>query len=149
MPEVEIEIGGRAFSVACQDGEESYLRSAAKLLDTEATVVLGQIGRMPPERLLLMAGLMLADKTAALEDDLRAVQEKVGTQDKALRAAEERLADRARRISELQEAGPHMEVPDALSDGLAELTARAEAMADAMEAASNGAADLEGATSTA
>lgn len=137
MPEVDIEIGGRAFSVACQEGEEGYLHSAAKMLDTEAAVVLGQIGRMPPERMLLMAGLMLADKTAALEDDLRDLQDKIATQDKALRSAEERLADRARRISELQEAGPRTELPDALTDGLAELTARAEAMANAMEAAAS------------
>lgn len=139
MPEVDVEIGGRAFSVACQEGEEPYLRSAAKMLDTEAAVVLGQIGRMPPERMLLMAGLMLADKTAALEDDLREIQDKVATQDKALRSAEERLSDRARRISELQEAGPAgavaAAIPVGLSDGLAELTARAEAMADAMDAA--------------
>ncbi len=133
MPEVEVEIGGRAFSVACQDGEEPYLRSAAKLLDTEAAVVLGQTGRMPPERMLLMAGLMLADKTAALEDEQREMQEKVTAQDKALRSAEERLADRARRISELQAAGPREE--GAESYGLVELTARAEAMADAMDAA--------------
>ncbi|MEX3015832.1 cell division protein ZapA [Gymnodinialimonas hymeniacidonis] len=137
MPEVEIEIGGRAFSVACQDGEESYLRSAAKMLDTEAAVVLGQIGRIPPERMLLMAGLMLADKTAALEDELRGLNDKIANQDKALRSAEERLADRARRISELQEAGPRTELPDALTDGLVELTARAEAMADAMDAAAS------------
>jgi cell division protein ZapA len=138
MPEVEFEIGGRAFSVACQSGEESYLRAAAKMLDTEATVVMGQIGRMPPERMLLMAGLMLADKTAALEDDLRALQDKVATQDKALRSAEERLADRARRISELQEGAPRSALPDDATDGLAELAARAEAMADAMDAAAQG-----------
>ncbi len=135
MPEVDVEIGGRAFSVACQEGEESYLRAAAQMLDTEAAVVLGQIGRMPPERMLLMAGLMLADKTAAIEDDLRGLQDKIATQDRALRSAEERLADRARRISDLHEAGPRTELPDAVTDGLAELTARAEAMADAMEQA--------------
>ncbi|GAB5446648.1 cell division protein ZapA [Gymnodinialimonas sp.] len=139
MPEVEIEIGTRVFSVACQDGEEPFLRSAAKMLDTEAAVVLGQIGRMPPERMLLMAGLMLADKTAALEDDLRELQDKIATQDRALRSAEERLADRGRKITELQESGggegPVAAVPEELSAGFAELTARAEAMAEAMEAA--------------
>lgn len=142
MPEVEIEIGTRVFSVACQDGEEPFLRSAAKMLDTEATVVLGQIGRMPPERMLLMAGLMLADKTAALEDDLRALQDKVSTQDRALRSAEERLADRGRKITDLQEngcgEGISVEVPEEVSAGLEELTARAEAMAEAMSAASDG-----------
>ncbi len=135
MPEVDVEIGGKVFSVACQDGEEPYLRSAAKMLDTEATVVLGQIGRMPPERMLLMAGLMLADKTAALEDELREVQDKVTAQEKALHSAEERLADRARRISELQQAGPRTELPDQITDGLAELAARAEALADELDGA--------------
>lgn len=140
MPEVEVEIGTRVFNVACQEGEETFLRSAAKMLDTEATVVLGQIGRMPPERMLLMAGLMLADKTAALEDDLRELQAKIATQDRTLRSAEERLADRGRRISDLQAAGPgEAGLGEAgsvgVSDGLIELTARAEAMADAMDAA--------------
>ncbi len=138
MPEVDVEIGGKVFSVACQDGEEPYLRSAAKMLDTEATVVLGQIGRMPPERMLLMAGLMLADKTAALEDELREVQDKVTAQEKALHSAEERLADRARRISELQQAGPRTELPDQITDGLAELAARAEALADELDGAAAG-----------
>lgn len=136
MPEVEIEIGGRAFSVACQDGEEPYLRAAARMLDTEAAVVLGQIGRMPAERMLLMAGLMLADKTAAQEDEMAELKDRVANQDKALRSAEERLADRARRIAELQSAGPGAALPDDLANGLSALAARAEAMADDLDSAS-------------
>ncbi len=41
------------------------------MLDTEAQTLSTQIGRMPESRMLLMAGLLLADKTAALEDKLR------------------------------------------------------------------------------
>jgi cell division protein ZapA len=67
MPEVVITIGGRQFEVACQVGEEQYLHSAAKMLDTEAQTLASQIGRIPEPRMLLMAGLMLADKTAAME----------------------------------------------------------------------------------
>ncbi|MCT4684932.1 MAG: cell division protein ZapA [Roseicyclus sp.] len=134
MPEVEIQIGGRGFMVACQDGEEPFLQAAAKMLDTEAAVILGQIGRMPADRMLLMAGLMLADKTAALEDEIKALQDKIKAQDKALASAEERLADRARRIAELQDAGPRTELPGRFTDGLAELAARAEAMAEEIEA---------------
>ena len=33
MPEVEIEIGSRVFEVACQDGEQHFLQTAAKMLD--------------------------------------------------------------------------------------------------------------------
>jgi len=133
MPEVTIEIGGREFQVACQAGEEPFLQAAAKMLDTEAAVILGQIGRMPPERMLLMAGLMLADKTAALEDDLEGLRAQIAAQEKSLSTAEERLADRARRIAELQEAAPRTELPDRFTDGLAELAARAEAIADTLD----------------
>ena len=133
MPEVQIEIGGRTYGVACQEGEEPYLRSAAKLLDTEAAVILGHNGRMTSEKMLLMAGLMLADKTAALEDEQGRLKAKIAAQEKALRSAEERMADRARRIAELQEAGPRTELPQNLTDGLAELAARAEALAEDLE----------------
>jgi len=47
MPEVTISIGGRNFDVACQEGEESYLHAAAKMLDEEAQVLSDQVGRMP------------------------------------------------------------------------------------------------------
>ena len=68
MPQVEITIGGRSFEVACQEGEEHYLHAAAKMLDDEAAALSSKIGRMPETRMLLMAGLMLADKTAVLEE---------------------------------------------------------------------------------
>ena len=71
MPEVTISVGGRDFQVACQEGEEHFLRSAAGMLDSEAQVLLGQIGRVPENRMLLMSGLMLADKAAGIEDQLR------------------------------------------------------------------------------
>ena len=80
MPEVTITIGGRKFEVACQDGEEHYLQSAASLLDAEASSLQGQIGRMPETRMLLMCGLMLADKMAGMEDKLKRAQEKVSAQ---------------------------------------------------------------------
>ena len=134
MPEINIQIGGRDFTVACQPGEEPYLQAAARMLDTEATVILGQIGRMPVDRMLLMAGLMLADKTAALEDEVKGLQDKLAAQEKTLAASEERLADRARRIAALQDAATRTELPDRFTDGLAELAARAEAIADELDA---------------
>jgi cell division protein ZapA len=92
MPHVEIMIGGRSFEVACQAGEEPFLISAAQMLDTEASTLSSQIGRMPEARMLLMAGLMLADKTAGLEERLA--------------EAEHRIALMTREIAELQAAEP-------------------------------------------
>ncbi len=130
MPDVTVEIGGRDFSVACQDGEEAYLQAAARLLNTEAEALIEQVGRMPTERMLLMAGLMLADKTAALEEDMAGLQSQVETQDQA-------LIDRAHQIAALEEAqGPDTVavIPLALKDHLAELAARVEALAEELDA---------------
>lgn len=77
MPHVEIMIGGRSFEVACQDGEEPYLAAAAGLLDGEANALSSQIGRMPEVRMLLMAGLMVADKTVGLEARLREAEARI------------------------------------------------------------------------
>lgn len=72
MPEITIHIGGRDFEVVCKSGEEPFLKSAAALLDIEAQALAEVMGRIPESRMLLMAGLMLADKTASLEDQLAA-----------------------------------------------------------------------------
>jgi len=70
MPEVEIEVGGRRFEVACQPGEEDYLISAATALDNEASSIGYQLGRLSESRMLLMAGLMLADQAGNLKEKL-------------------------------------------------------------------------------
>ncbi|MGB5066407.1 MAG: cell division protein ZapA [Albidovulum sp.] len=122
MPEMRIEIGGREFEVACQDGEEHFLRAAAKMLDTEATVLVSQIGRMPEARMLLMAGLMLADRTAGLEDQLRAAEDRA--------AVAERVAANARANPERIEVPV---IPDIVTDTLSEIAAQAEALADRLD----------------
>lgn len=123
MPEILVLIGGREFEVACQAGEEHYLRTAAKLLDEEANVLSDQVGRMPEARMLLMAGLMLADKTANVEDRAAEIQAK-------LDACEAELAA-------LKNAAPERievpVVPQSVTDTLAELAARAEALASSVE----------------
>lgn len=123
MPEVTITIGGRTFEVACQDGEQPFLEAAAAMLDTEAQSMAGQMGRITEARMLLMSGLLLADKTAALEEQV----EKLAAERAALKAE---LANSANRPAQRVEVPV---IPQALSDSLAELAARAEAWADDME----------------
>lgn len=126
MPEVEITIGGRSFEVACQEGEQHFLQSAAKMLDDEARVLTSQIGRIPEARMLLMAGLMLADKSAGMDDKLRELEAKIAEQ-----AAEiESLRNTPLPMPEKVEVPV---VPGAVKDSLAELAARAEALASTVE----------------
>ncbi|WP_109467327.1 cell division protein ZapA [Albibacillus kandeliae] len=125
MPEVTIRIGGRSFDVSCQSGEESYLQAAAKMLDDEAQVLSDQIGRMPEARMLLMAGLMLADKTASVEDRIREV--------------ESRLAEKEAELDQLRDRRPVAErvevpvIPPSVTATLSELAARAESLAAMLE----------------
>ncbi|AVW90535.1 cell division protein ZapA [Celeribacter baekdonensis] len=126
MPEVKISIGGREFEVACQVGEEHFLKSAAQLLDNEASVLSSQIGRLPAERMLLMAGLMLADKTAGLEEQMRALEAKLGAQEALIEEMRARPTPAPERVEVPV-------VPSEVTDTLAEMAARAESMAAAFE----------------
>lgn len=126
MPEVEIHIGGRAFEVSCQEGEEHFLHSAAQMLDSEASVLSQQIGRLPEARMLLMAGLMLADKTAGVEDKLAEVEAKLADKEAELAALKEAPAPEPERIEVPV-------IPQIVNDTLAELAARAEALASDIE----------------
>lgn len=116
MPELEVIIGGRGFQVSCQEGEEHFLHTAAAMLDAEAAPLVAQLGRLPEVRMLLMAGLMLADKTAAVEDENR-----------TLRA---RLAELEARPVATRDVAV---VPPRVFETLAEIAARAEAMAARVE----------------
>lgn len=119
MPDLEIFIGGRSFTVSCQPGEEHFLRGAAAMLDTEAQPLVAQMGRLPEARMLLMSGLMLADKTAAVEDELRQLKLKLAEIE-------------ARPVPEREKIEVAV-VPPAVRETLAEIAARAEALAAAIE----------------
>ncbi|MFO8127037.1 cell division protein ZapA [Yoonia sp.] len=126
MPQVEIAIGGRTFEVACQEGEEHFLHSAAAMLDVEASHLAGQIGRVPEARMLLMAGLMLADKTAGLEDKVRELEADAANLRAQMESLQSQPAPEPVRIEVPV-------VPAAVMDTLAEIAARAEALADQVE----------------
>ena len=126
MPEVPIQIGGRTFNVACQEGEDHFLHSAAALLDNEAKSLMDQIGRLPESRMLLMAGLMLADKHAGSEDQMKSMEDKLAQQEAWI----EELQSRPSPEPERREVAV---IPDQVTESLAELAARAEALAEAAE----------------
>ena len=131
MSQVTVKVGGREFDVACQDGEEPYLRAAAGLLDAQAQTLLSQMGRMPETTMLLMAGLMLADKAAAQDDRVRRAEEKVAAREARIEELENRPPPAPERVEVPVEVAV---VPPELGQHLGTLAERAEALADALEA---------------
>ena len=91
MPELILEIGGRVFEVACDAGEEPSLERAGALLDAEATR-LGEAGRATEKRMLLLAGLMLADTMTGVQDQLRLTEERLRQAEERVRIAEAKSA---------------------------------------------------------
>ncbi|RYH03004.1 cell division protein ZapA [Salipiger sp. IMCC34102] len=123
MAQVTITIDGRTFEVACEAGQEDYLHTAARLLDNEASEMSGQIGRMSESRMLLMAGLMLADRFASLADRTQTAEAEV----EQLRA---QLDEVRARVPERVEVPA---IPQEVTDSLSRIAARAEAIAEDLE----------------
>ncbi len=60
MAEVNINVGGREYRLACRDGEEEDLRAAASLLDARVSNLNENLGSVGEARLLLMAALLVS-----------------------------------------------------------------------------------------
>ncbi|KFC66482.1 hypothetical protein FG93_04412 [Bosea sp. LC85] len=100
MPQVNVTIAGKAYRMACGDGEEAHLEALANLYDgkiDEMRQAFGEIGDM---RLHVMAALMVADevselkeRVATLESMLSAVRGDAGSADQRLGEVEERAAE--------------------------------------------------------
>ena len=85
-----------------------------------------QIGRLPEARMLLMAGLMLADKAAGSDDQMKALEDKVAQQEAWIEELQNRPQPEPQKVEVAV-------IPDEVTQTLAELAARAEALAEAAE----------------
>lgn len=98
MAEVELTIAGRAYRVACRQGEEENLRAAAALVDAKSKEALAGLGTLSESRLLLFASLLLADQIV----DGRAAELPSGP-DPALVDRASKLADRLESLADALE----------------------------------------------
>ena len=62
MPLVNVMVNGRAYTIACDDGEEGHLKDLAAHVDAKAREVLASVGQVGDARMLLMAALLIADE---------------------------------------------------------------------------------------
>jgi cell division protein ZapA len=81
MANVVVHVNERPYTMQCPDGEEEHLRELARLLDSEVARIRQSVGTVGDVRLLVMAGLMVADRLSEairrieeLEDELRGLR---------------------------------------------------------------------------
>lgn len=113
MAELNIEINGRVYRLACNDGEEEHLRELAGFLDQQVREIEEAFGKIGDSRTLVMAGLSVADRLSealgrieTLQDELKTAQhsqrgalEQSRTEEKALAGKIDAAAERLERLA--------------------------------------------------
>ena len=107
MPQVAVIISGKAYRMACGEGEEEHLKALAAVIDGKITELRGSFGEIGDMRLHVMAALMVADeqveakrRIAALEEELAALRTIAAAGDERTQALEAQVADTIVRASE-------------------------------------------------
>ncbi len=99
MAHVDLMIAGRSYQIACRDGEEENLRTAARLVDAKSREALSGLGTLSESRQLLFASLLLADQMMEAQ---RGGGPPISIPEPA--APDPEIADRVARLAERLEA---------------------------------------------
>lgn len=77
MAHVIVQVNGRPYTMQCQEGEEDHLRELAEMLDGEVQKVRSSVGSVGDIRMLVMAGLMVADRLSEATLRIQSLEEQV------------------------------------------------------------------------
>ena len=78
MAQVSVTINGRAYQIACDDGQEEHLRQLAGYIDRRMAELIAAMGQIGDMRLLVMVSLLIADELSEVTrqlDDTRKTSE--------------------------------------------------------------------------
>lgn len=156
MAEMSITINGRAYQVACDDGQEAHLQRLATYIDQRVADLVKEVGQVGDARLLVMVSLLIADELADAYDELAelkaamatppdpetvraaeaaqaaatAAEARAAAAEAAAREAQERLSALE---AELARSAQALQVHDEVAENLERLTARVTALAERIE----------------
>ena len=113
MAHIQVVIAGRAYRMACGDGEEQHLEALAAAFDAKIAEIRSAFGEIGDMRLHVMAALMTSDELSearrrieALESELSAMRavavstaERSATTERQMTMAVGRAADRIERLA--------------------------------------------------
>ena len=77
MAQVGITVNGRRYRLGCGEGEEARLQLLAGTLDRHIVALSDDFGQLGDERLLMMAGLMIADELLDAEVQITGLKEQL------------------------------------------------------------------------
>ena len=77
MPEVNVEINGRRYRMACEEGQQAHLIGLARRFDAQVEGIKGTVGEIGDTRLTVMAGIAVVDELAEAEKRIAALQAEI------------------------------------------------------------------------
>lgn len=77
MPEVNVEINGRKYRMACEEGQQKHLIGLAERFNGQVEQLKGAVGEIGDNRLTVMAGIAVVDELAEAERRIKALEEEV------------------------------------------------------------------------
>ncbi|HEV2866093.1 MAG TPA: cell division protein ZapA [Allosphingosinicella sp.] len=100
MANIDVDIAGRRYNVACRDGEEDHLRSLAAVVDRRAADAAAALGGLTEARQLLFAALLIADDLKEARAGAGLADPTPPPPDPALAEALERIAARVENLAD-------------------------------------------------
>jgi cell division protein ZapA len=96
MAQVNLMVNGRAYRMACEDGEEEHLEELGQRFDAAIDELRGALGEIGDQRLMVMAGILMTDRLNDAERRLALAEE-------AVKTLRDGRADTAMRIEGLEQ----------------------------------------------
>ncbi len=87
MTQVSLKIGGQAYEIACDDGDEDKVRKLGTTLNTKVSELQAIVGHVGESRLLVMASLLLADEATEAREAREHLENEATRIQQALRDA--------------------------------------------------------------
>ena len=78
MPRVNINLNGRSYVVACEEGQESRLRQLAGFLDSQLKAIAARASAASEAQLLVLASLTIIDQLFDLKEEVQALSNQRG-----------------------------------------------------------------------
>ena len=106
MSQVSIRINGRSYDVTCENGQESHVQRLAMSLAGKVSELVRQVGQVGDARLLVMAGLLVADELVDAEQREHALLKQTAELQRQLAEKDAQLqaAQRARLVDSIGDA---------------------------------------------
>lgn len=76
MGQVTININGRDYNIACDDGQETHLIKLSEFVDKRLKELITAVGQVGDARLLVMTSLLLADELSDVYTELDVTQKR-------------------------------------------------------------------------